>query len=236
MKQLVSPNLGQQSEAGWCLFFARSAFGAPAVENSAWEGWLNTDFKHTDALPNVSVPVWFQHYGSYGNPPVYKNWGHVAIYVPGRGFLSSPITFIGPGQQWFDSIDALVNEMNRIVQGSNTKYVGWSEDISNVKVVEGKVMDTVDRGGLETIWKGFLDRPPTDAEYKEYVGKAWPSVLHTAFSSDEYKNRYAGLVKNYKTVTYEVPKLQQRIKELESSGVTNPKAQALYDAVREAIE
>lgn len=102
---------------------------------------------------------------------------------------------------------------------------------------EGGDMDNkVDRGGLETIWKGFLDRPPTDAEYKEYVGKGWATVLFTAITSPEYKNRYAGLVKNYNTVTFEVPKLQQRIKELEATGSANPQAVALYNAVREALK
>lgn len=83
-------------------------------------------------------------------------------------------------------------------------------------------MDTVDRGGLETIWKLAFDRTPTEAEYKNFVGKGWASVLFTAYSSEEYKNRYNGLVKNWDIVTNQVPKLNQRIKELETNSNFEP--------------
>lgn len=189
MQQLVSPNLGQTSRAGMCLYFSRSSFGAPNVEESAWEAWENTKYKHTDALPNACVPVWFQHYGSYGTPPVYKNWGHVADYIPGRGVLSSPITFVGPGQEWFPSVDALVNAINRIMPGSKTAYVGWSEDISNVRVVKDDdmitsndtapvrvVMSECEGWDFNQIHSGSVDGQIMGA----WVGHSWPEfIMHT---------------------------------------------------------
>lgn len=93
-------------------------------------------------------------------------------------------------------------------------------------------INIVDRGGLEIIWKLALDRVPTDAEYKNFVGKPWPVVLFTAYTSEEYKNRYAGLVKNWDIVTHQVPKLEQRIRDLEAANPATPEMLALYNAVK----
>lgn len=126
-KQLVQPDLSVKEAAGNCLIFSRKVFGAPAGIPSAREGWDFTKFKHADRnLPNVSVPVWFDHIGTYGKPPERKNWGHVAVYIPGRGVLSSPTS--GFGQRWFTSIEQLEKVMP-------AKYIGWSEDINGKRVV-----------------------------------------------------------------------------------------------------
>jgi nucleoid-associated protein YgaU len=71
--------------------------------------------------------------GTYGNPPTYKNWGHVVAWIPGAGFLSSPGQ--GYGQQWFGSIE----EIERYFRCT---FVGWSEDINDLDV-----MDWIDDGG-----------------------------------------------------------------------------------------
>lgn len=145
------------------------------------------------------------------------------------------------GHIWLD----LANEMNFEQNGAralrttkNTRPISQAQQIVNLDqyiIMEG-TMDKVDRGGLETIWKGFLDRPPTAEDYKNFVGKGWADVLHTAISSQEYKNRYAGLVKNYNTVTFEVPKLQQRIKDLEAgSGNCTPDERAYLDAMYKVV-
>jgi hypothetical protein len=124
-EQLVNPNLSATSPAGWCLAFAQKVYGAPVMYRSAWEAWENTQDKRYDALPNVSVPVWFSHFGTYQGE--YANWGHVVAYVPGRGFLSSPAS--GVGQQWV----ATIEQVERIF---NSKYVGWSTDINTLQVAQ----------------------------------------------------------------------------------------------------
>lgn len=130
MLQLVQPNLEITDGAGWCLRFTQSVWGAPVRYNSAWDAWEATEYKHGtgEALPeDASCVVWFSHFGTYGTPPTYANWGHVVTWVPGKGFLSSPGQ--GYGQQWFNS----TTEIERYFRAS---YVGWTEDINGLRVIE----------------------------------------------------------------------------------------------------
>lgn len=129
-RQLVSPNLGVVDGAGWCLRFTQSVWGAPARYESAWYAWTATQKKHSAAEPlpeDAGVVVWFSHYGTYGNPPRYDNWGHVVSWIPGSGFLSSPTS--GTGQKWL----ATIQDVERTF---NSTYVGWSEDINGLQVAE----------------------------------------------------------------------------------------------------
>lgn len=122
--QLVTPDLTVKDGAGWCLRFTQTVWGAPARYESAWQAWEATEHKHTDALPDVAVPVWFEHWGNYG---YYANWGHVVSYVPGMGFLSSPTS--GVGQVWLPDIASVERTFN-------SKYVGWTEDINGLRVAD----------------------------------------------------------------------------------------------------
>jgi hypothetical protein len=146
-KQLVTPNPDTVDGAGWCLRFTQSVWGAPARYDSAWEAWNATEYKHgTDqALPDVAVILWFSHYGTYGEPPTYGNWGHVVTYFPSRGFLSSPGK--GYGQEWFDSPGGVETKFN-------AKYVGWSEDINGLRVAEiGDDMNDEQNNALMSVYK-----------------------------------------------------------------------------------
>lgn len=126
--QLVQPNTSVTDGAGWCLRFTQSVWGAPARYNSAWDAWNATEYKHYNReMPTESVIVWFSHYGSYGTPPSYANWGHVVSYISGRGFLSSPGS--GVGQKWL----ATIEEVERVF---NAKFVGWTEDINGLRVAK----------------------------------------------------------------------------------------------------
>lgn len=126
--QTTSINTGATDRAGMCLRFAQKVFSTkPYGYESAWLAWEATAVKHYDRnLPNVATPVWFSHMGTYGEPAVYKNWGHVASWIPGAGFLSSPGS--GEGQQMFGSIE----EIERYFRCT---YVGWSEDINDLTVM-----------------------------------------------------------------------------------------------------
>lgn len=125
--QLVAPNQNVQASAGMCLAFTQSVYGAPVRYRSAWEAWEAVPDKHTDAFPEgVSVPVWFSHWGTYGEPPTYENWGHVVARIGGR-YLSSPGE--GYGSEWFDSVEAVERRFN-------SKLVGWSESLNGLKIVE----------------------------------------------------------------------------------------------------
>ena len=123
--QLVAPTVVNDN-AGMCLRFAQSVYGAPVKYASAWDAWNATILKHLDRnLPSVSVPLWFEHWGNYG---YYANWGHVVAYFADRGqFLSSPPN--GYGHTWLNSIE----EVERMF---NSKYVGWSEDLNGLQVAQ----------------------------------------------------------------------------------------------------
>lgn len=132
--QLVPPNLTIIGRLGYCLEYARKVFGAPAVEPTAWAGWEATQYKHEDSnLPtDVSVPLWFR-YPANGTAP-----GHVAVNVPGIGIYSSPYNT--------PTGHAVLTSIPDIERKYGVSYVGWSEDISNVRVVkEGDTMTPTQR-------------------------------------------------------------------------------------------
>ena len=125
-QQLVEPNTSITMPAGWCLGLVQRVYGAPGLHNTAWQAWQATEDKHYDReLPPVSVPLWFDHWGTYGG--VYGQFGHVVAWIPGRGFLSSPAN--GVGQDWVATIE-------QVERRYNSKYVGWTTDINTVKVAE----------------------------------------------------------------------------------------------------
>lgn len=116
MEQLKQPNLNVVGQSGLCLVYVRNIFGIAAKYPTATSGWQNAQYKHTTTPPtDVSVPVWF----SYGTD------GHVAVSVPGKGFYS--VSAQG------DKIFSTLAELEAYIKCS---YLGWSEDINGVRVVE----------------------------------------------------------------------------------------------------
>lgn len=127
MNQLVSPNLDYPARAGYCLEYVDRAFGILSGEPTAWQAWLNTQFKHQDQnFPPLEFPVFFD--GFHGE-------GHVAIQTP-NGVCSSPPNLGQVGHVVFPSVDALA-------KAYGVTYVGWSEDLTNVRVIEEDEMSTI---------------------------------------------------------------------------------------------
>lgn len=127
-KQLIAPVVEISEVAGMCLSYARRVFGRPVVEPTAWSGWTNAKYKHEDRnFPSgVAVPVWFDWTGDVGAGR--QRYGHVAVRMPDGKVWSSPLS--GTGRNWFASVDDLTRAF-----GNGMRYVGWSEDISNGRVV-----------------------------------------------------------------------------------------------------
>lgn len=125
----VPPRLGTQDHTGMCLRFAQSFFGAPVRYASAWQAWQHVQAKYSpsDALPPVPVLLWFEHWGTYGAPPTYGNWGHVAIHVPGDAIYTSPAWGYGQGRY---------ATIAQIEASFNARYVGWSPDINGLFVAD----------------------------------------------------------------------------------------------------
>ena len=124
--QLVSPITSTTDSAGFCLRFTQTVWGAPVRYATAWQAWENTQIQHSPAenIPtDVGVVVWFDHWGTYGGE--YGQYGHVVSWVPGVGYLSSPLG--GYGQKWLGSIE-------EVERAYNCTYVGRSEDINGLRV------------------------------------------------------------------------------------------------------
>lgn len=129
MKQIVAPRTGVTDGAGWCHRMARAVFNAPLVYglDSATKAANATKYRHTTRkMPNVAVPVWFWHYGTYGG--VTGEFGHVVVWVPGRGFLTSP-WYLAHGQEWYSTLEEVERRFN-------SKYRFWSEDINGLRVAQ----------------------------------------------------------------------------------------------------
>lgn len=131
-KALVAPRKNTVDLPGMCLRFSQTFFGAPVRYPDAWTAWENQEHRHpaSEPLPDVPVLLWFSHYGTYGDPAYFKNWGHVAPYVPGDAIYSSPATWdAGWSQSRFETIADLERALN-------CKYVGWSESINGLRVAQ----------------------------------------------------------------------------------------------------
>lgn len=173
-KQVVIPDLSTRVHIGWCLYLVRVAFGVPEFAERAYYAAQKTKRRYAGRqMPNVMVPVWFLHWGTYGG--VTGEFGHVVIWVPGRGFLSSA-NYIKwqngvevPTQQWFSSIDA-------IERAFNAKYLFWSEDIGGVNVVT-KVSNSITPSGFDPFRFDEEDDMRPTIHYRTDGGGEWTRAL-----------------------------------------------------------
>lgn len=173
MTQLIQPDTSINGPAGMCLNYAQKVYHVPHKYDSAWANWLHS-IQHADPIPSdVSVPCWFSYFTTIGG--VYKNWGHVVVQVPGQGFYSSPYK----DRVGHDVLSSIA-EVERLY---GVKYVGWSEDIADVKVIEGEPMfNEGDRSNMNVyLFKG--DR----GEFQGQVGKDWKTAMYEIMESNPVK-------------------------------------------------
>lgn len=175
-KQLRTPNLDpvvyQGGEAlndwyGWCYAVAWTAFGGQIRNPTAWDGWQATAYKHQDSnLPSgVYVPIWFSGYGGAG---------HVAIYKDGEVW-SSPWRH----KPYMDTLSSIA----QVEQYYGVTYVGWSEDIGGVRVVEE--VSAQAQGGDMPI-------PDQDNYYWRYGQKLGLQVRGRELSREEFRTYLVG--------------------------------------------
>lgn len=156
MTQLKQPNLSIQGAAGWCLSVAQNVWGVPHIYNYALEAWnASSQFNHPNEQPpsDVCVVVYWTYFDVKDQMP----YGHIATWVPGKGVYTSPFN-TSYGSEWYPSIQAMTNRINQI-RGANSSYLGWSESLSNVKLVTGGSMaETVTRDVDVILQHGILGR------------------------------------------------------------------------------
>jgi hypothetical protein len=156
----MKPNLNVQAKAGWCLWYVQEALGVPHLYKSAWEAYQHTTRKRGGTAPNGGI-IWFEHWGTYGTPPTYGNWGHV-VFKWNNKFYSSPAKGFG-----FDTYGT-VQQIEKVY---NSKYIGWSEDISGVNIIERINMPT--EKDVREYFLTYEGREPTTKEVRDYTEKSW---------------------------------------------------------------
>jgi hypothetical protein len=131
--QNADPNLSVTGKSGYCLSMQEDVWGAIHNYDYAEQAWNNSGAaNHPGELPpdDVCVLVYWTYYDTTDK----AEYGHVATWVPGRGVYSSTFNTVY-GAEWYASIQAMTNRINQI-RGANSKYLGWSEVISNIRVVK----------------------------------------------------------------------------------------------------
>jgi hypothetical protein len=125
--QLRQPGVNKPCRPGWCLVYVQDVFGIPAKQPSALADWQANTYNHADQdFPEgVAVPIWFS-----GRSGDLKLYGHVAVRMSdGSVWSASHPTSDQP--MHFNSIDALNS-----YYGGQLIYLGWSEDVEDVLVIE----------------------------------------------------------------------------------------------------
>lgn len=164
--------------AAYCLGMTSDIFDAPGYAYCAHDAWEVAEFKHFDSdLPDVAVPIWFDMWADlFGE---YRNWGHVAAWIPGKGILNVPASNT-PGQKWFATIE-------ECARWNGATYVGWSEDLQGWRIAH------------------FADVPPEPVKRKKknmllvtfdnftyLVGAGFVSVSPNKASTDALTALYEG--------------------------------------------
>ncbi len=125
-RQLVKPDLSVQEKSGFSLAHIQKAYGAPVKHAFAWHSWVACEHTHNalTELPDAYVPVWFYTTIEHTDTPL----GHVMIWDPvSQKIWGTPRN--GYGKQWY-TFEQIVN--------AKTRYVGWSEDLNGLRVVQPK--------------------------------------------------------------------------------------------------
>jgi hypothetical protein len=164
MQQLVQPNLSVVGKPDWCLLYDEQVFGIKNdPDPDAWQAWLDTQFKHTDTPPNnVCVPLFFSWSGTIPDGG-YANWGHAALWVNGQ-IWTVPLT--GSGHWVYPSIAALE-------KAYGVQYVGWGEDIKNVRLVGEETMPPIgDESTVRSI-AATLNVALTDTQVTYYAARPY---------------------------------------------------------------
>ena len=135
-KQLIQPSINISARAGMCLGYVDDAINATdrtytaqiAHNTAKQKGWVR-------ANQNYPRGVWFVLFWSIDNGD-YQGLGHVALaFVDDSGNLQihdsevhrnarQPYTTLSELENWFGSA------------GTKLTYLGWSEGVDNVKIID----------------------------------------------------------------------------------------------------
>lgn len=122
-RQVIMPNPNIRCTPGWCLVYVRETFGIGPKYPSAITNWAASQHKHTDQnFPtDLWVPIWF----SLSDNP----HGHVALRQP-DGTIWSSSSPEGLTPVHHPSLENIIS-----YYGNRLTYLGWTEDVEDVMVV-----------------------------------------------------------------------------------------------------
>lgn len=179
-KQLVIPNYSVQGKAGWCLWVQQEVYSVPHLYLTAKDAWDAAQFKHPGERPPEGIhALCYWTYTESGIP-----YWHVATRHPNLSVFSSPFDY-NYGAQWYGSIDAMTARIRKI--DPTCTYVGWAEDLSNVRLVEGEDMK-VTANNLKYLYLGIYaeDVPEAKLANDSWVGKDYAEATQAML---DYANR-----------------------------------------------
>lgn len=171
-QQLVQPNLNATGQPGLCLAYVEDVFKTPHTYYNATEGWEKAQFKHTDQPPpSISVPIWFS----------WQVDGHVAVWANGTIYSTT-----AQGVRTFVSIPALMAYI-----GGGITYLGWSEDLENVRIVKGVTMEPWNSGDTynllwQTINKQTADEAKAAGYFGDESGRDPKIAMYDIINSEQY--------------------------------------------------
>jgi len=127
MRQIITPNPHIPCKPGWCLQYVRQTFGLAGVYPSATAGWAASRTKHRDQ--NFPAGVWLPLWFFMEHEPL----GHVVLRAPDGSIYSTSDLSTTPRHH-----PNLAHLMAHYAYwGLPLTYLGWTEDIEDVAVVDG---------------------------------------------------------------------------------------------------
>lgn len=196
-EQKVTPNLNTQGQVGLCLKFIEDEFQTPhnptgRANDCATDEWNASVYKHTDQnFPaGVAVPIWFSYSATIDG--IYKNWGHVATRLPDGSFYCSPYQNGMPSAHFTD--------FNIFKQKYKADFVGWSEDLAGVRIVEEINMPTIATADIvDSLAHAYLnDGLSNNIGLNYYVGQPVENVI-AAFNVADERASYLKSIEDLQT-------------------------------------
>lgn len=226
-RQLRAPNLATTDLPGWCLRLVLHAYGFNYGADFARQEWDRNATKRTDSLPtDVAVPVFYSWTGTIDGIP--RDWGDVAIYVPGKGVFGTPMRGSGNSNRWDTSVEA-----RRAWLGGGAKYLGWTEQLNGVKLIEqintpaqGVVMNN--EAGVE-MYRTVLHREPENSTGPNQWNGQSPAQALRNIRAAEWQILDQKL-KNYGALSQQVSDLSSQVTALKANP-TKAQMQAVVDQV-----
>lgn len=162
-KQLHDASMTVGYMGGMCLEYVQNAFGTDHPYPTAMAAW-NANYgngNHADQPPaGITVPVYF----SLGTVPA----GHVAIHLDDGWVASSSLPGNHPTPYYYKSIDDLIADYGKYNGGCS--YLGWSEYVGTVRVVQDIVLATTDQ--IQQAYQDLLGRaadPDGISHYEQFT-------------------------------------------------------------------